>query len=386
MNRIYKTSEIITCFISLCIFSSCESGDGQIIFQERLVSTLHINVENAENVFATDIFSEYKMIELITPDEFYLGRINKIINQDSILYVIDKELSVRINSYDFSGKFLNSFSFNDLPYAPIGIISDFDVFENNGIVKVHLNDPSTRTFITLNEELKFESITKFPNSFMHFRMTKNHIFQFRNEMAYNQEDSTLFYNFLVTDHLGGMQQGIDKFIIPVGEKIRYAPREPLYKNHNDIFFNKWANDTIYTFKQGFIRPLLYIDFGDKSIRHHPNIDPLHLVDFTIENPRAIATGITNSIYTDDFVFFQFIYDLDVHFGMFHWDSKKLIIGNNLALTEGDAVPYPITYNQGYFVSFIDDTQLSIEKYKTHEINLINEVVTNGKIYAIIFKY
>ena len=380
MKNIY----ILIILIYLLIFS-CSRSESLIYEVKEDIAVLKINISNITDKTVLEIFRNYKLLKLNNPDSLFMGKIDKIINYDETIYVLDKEFAGLINSYDYEGNLKNSFSFWDLPYENTTSISDFDVQKINDSIRVFVLDSPNRNMLVLNEGLELIQVIKYPNSSFKFKVTEGYTYQFRNEFAHSYEDSALFYNYIISDLNGEIKNHYEKFTIPIGRKVRFTPREPLTKYDKEVLLTKWGNDTIYNFHFDGITPKYYIDFGDYSLSNYPEVGALELVEFAENNPKKVATGITNFVESDEYICFQFFYDRDLKFALYEKSTGELTIANSIGNKPGEILPPPYTYYNGTFISFIDETLLSIKEFKVDGIDLNDEIVNKGSIYVLIFE-
>lgn len=254
------------------MFSSTDytpSGDVKVFDLKNLDFESLIGSELGEYRYS-ELYSKVEYVKLEATEQSSIGEISKmevLPNGDFIIF--DKKHQI-LARFDTNGHFLNLIGSIGKANNEYVKISDFmyDPYTNQIVV----DDAHHRSLKFYNIQGEFTSDIKFDKMFHSFGIIdENHIAVNMNYGDWSKDGETV-YNLHVYDRKGNLLNQYDPY--NTKPKMLYDTSETFkFQNGRLICMNLYL-PTIFTFEQDQIRPLYFIDFGEKQypIEEYKNTD------------------------------------------------------------------------------------------------------------------
>lgn len=354
-------------FLAGCLFVAMISCSERNIRDEESSTRKIYKVSLANQEDQSDSLSFAKMlgnrsyVPLETNEKCFIGSVSKIIFFDSLLYILDKQLSA-VNVFDLHGHF--QFSVGRIGEAP-GEYERLDDMEidsakreillwSNDNMSVFRYDLEGR-FLAQEELLVFGSyLVPYKNNYLVYT-------------GYNFTENGDHVNLVLCSQTGQLL----KTYFPVyssDETISFGFAGFLRANpFGGISFAHALSDTIYHLSDsdGRFYPRFIIDLGDQMWSKHFSI---------FDHQRFLAKGIEydllfNSIYeTPEHLFFSYLKNRQICKGMFLLDNGKLLT-NETFEDDIDFSLFNIPVGQlpsGALITYLKPANIIKEKDKSPE--------------------
>lgn len=358
-------SKLIFLFLLISAFSfSCINESEKIESKEYEI--LEINLNNISGI-------EY--VPLIAPEDKYVGRVRKIVKQDSILGLYDRARN-SLWTFTESGEYVNEVR------IPTG--------RGPGEVE-HLND------IILTSDLTVHALGAF--KIVSYDLFGNFIDEiefdfFIYKIAYDEEKGTIIgyasnnlNERLDNEHVGHNLFWIDdsgeiiKSAIPIAygrEHMGVNVPEKFPDYNDDLYFFPRLVDTVYTINNGEVASRYFIDFGEHSVT-----DKLFDLRYQYSQSKFEWSEFQrNEIFGENYVgLISEFYEADSHiyFSFNTGDRHSVIIDksdNSYSVVKGK-MENDIDYGPTTFYNFVLDNKLFTILYP-HDIKEHLEFLENNE--------
>lgn len=324
----------ITLFILL--ISSCNKSNNVNINNRILnpLENIQINPYEFSNMDLSEIIDSLSYVPLETTDESYIGTIDKLIEFNNRIYILDK-MSNGIFCFSNAGKFV--FKIQRIGKGPGEYIKLYDMEINPFEENLEVLDRSLRKIISF--DLKGNYLEEFRVNYMASNLmivTKNNRFIYTRGADYLQGKEDLNYNLLHISKDGNL---IGKFCENDGENHAMYQKSLLSRiSDTSALFKYGNNDTIYQIINDNVYSRYFIDFGKSQLPS--DFNQKHIEDqIQIMNDGSYAFGIRNFFQNEKFLYFEYahggnskkiIYDLESknykHFKVINNDFNELPLG------------------------------------------------------------
>lgn len=349
-------------FLSCTTFMACSKSEESL--DSQVFETLRIDLRNIKGISMSDYFTGIEYVPLIPPEDKYIGRVRKIVKQDSLIAFFDRARN-SIWIFAETGEYINEVR------IPIG--------RGPGEVE-HLND------IILTSDYNIHALGSF--KIVSYDLEGNFLDEidfdfFIYKLAYDENIDT-FIGYTanhLNEQLRSEHSGHNLFWInSEGEIIKSAVPIPRGREHmgaevpnkfpvfnNKISFFPRLADTVYTINNGEVAPRYYLDFGDHSIT-----DELFELRYQYSSSKFEWSEFQrNEIFGEDYVgLISEFYESDVfiYFSFNTGDRHSIIIDkadNNFSIAKGRIIN-DIDYGPATFYNFLLDGKFYTVLYP-HEI-------------------
>lgn len=240
----------------IALFCSCSIKNSETDYENKIKV---ISVYQAESASPNRFFSLKKIIHLDYCDACIIGEIDKILVDESGIYVSDKNLAKSVKKFDFDGKLIYSIDAAGDGLGKYVLPFDFGITDNNLLIL----DVNQRKF------LRFDK--KSGEYLNEVRIGQYQI----NKFAILAEDMYAY-------HLDGrgLPPGLQKVSAIVANETEISGAMSVWdygntdfmtveqeftKTSHAVLFAKSMNDTIYSVTPNGFLPKYFLDFGDESI-------------------------------------------------------------------------------------------------------------------------
>ena len=244
-------------------------------------------------------FSEFveavEMIPLEFTDESILGEIKKVVLSEDFIFVMERDNSAGIYTFDRSGKFLYRIGNRGQGPKELVDVADFSINEKDRLIYI-FDGARTKVFVFSFDN---EFIKTIPMDYYATNMEYQDglFYLYREDADYGAP----LYSLVIKDLEGNL---VEKYYpmpkLPSIHECVFCKRE------NDILFAQDMNDSVFVLSDGKLSPLYYIDYKDKSMKPEDREDiKLHVrpaIDVLLEK-KTIA-GIKGIFEIHDKVFIK----------------------------------------------------------------------------------
>ena len=244
-------------------------------------------------------FSEFveavEMIPLEFTDESILGEIKKVVLSEDFIFVMERDNSAGIYTFDRSGKFLYRIGNRGQGPKELVDVADFSINEKDRLIYI-FDGARTKVFVFSFDN---EFIKTIPMDYYATNMEYQDglFYLYREDADYGAP----LYSLVIKDLEGNL---VEKYY-PMS-KLPSIHECVFCKRENDILFAQDMNDSVFVLSDGKLSPLYYIDYKDKSMKPEDREDiKLHVrpaIDVLLEK-KTIA-GIKGIFEIHDKVFIK----------------------------------------------------------------------------------
>jgi len=237
------------------ILDSCTNKE-QVLESNSLTQIPALNQE----VLPVESFLERKkIIRLEFCEECIIGEINKILTDQTGIYVLDKTISNSIKKFDWKGKFLFSISQTGAGLGNFILPFDFDLVDSSVVV---LDVNQRKMLFYNNEDGVFEKESRFGDfQAMTFASLGDDFFAFH--LDGRNFGPSKHYLGLISD--GKLSADSAKFIFEYGNTDYLSLEQDFSRSNGNLLYSKSMNDTIYEVDKRGFKAKYFLDFGEKAI-------------------------------------------------------------------------------------------------------------------------
>lgn len=214
---------------------------------------------NQELLAVEKLLERKEIIRLEYCEECIIGEVNKILTDQTGIYVLDKTISNSIKKFDWKGKFLYSISQTGSGLGNFILPFDFDLVDSSVVV---LDVNQRKMLFYNNEDGVFEQERRFGDfQAMTFASLEDGFFAFHLDGR----------NFGPSKHfLGLISQGelpadSAKYIFEYGNTDYLSLEQDFSRSNGSLLFSKSMSDTIFEVNKLGFKAKYFLDFGEKAI-------------------------------------------------------------------------------------------------------------------------
>lgn len=332
-----KSAAILLCGILCLTSTSCQEKRPSLYVEDTHVHPVRVEISDTAFTEVNTLLSLDKYV-VLSP-EVIVGRIQQIIVQNDLIYILDNE--PKICCFDFNGNAVFQIASRGVGPLEFSNIVDFAV--HPALKQVIMYDSGKRR-LTMHDSNtgKYKSETSLKQLAPMKMGMKDGIFFFHNPYNYNYPGSEEYHFSLLYSFTGNKVDG--KFFPHDGITSKYlfggTNEHPFYYNNDVLLYNKLFDAIVYRLESGKIIPAYQIELPNpvplEKIENQ--IDPLDL----IEGPYS---SLLSDIYINDSIlYFTFNYKKYLVSVFYDLEKDKTIYcGNrvNNRPTEDMPVYYPI---------------------------------------------
>jgi hypothetical protein len=299
-----------------------------------------INVSPDDSLFFIDsLLSEPRFIKLETNNNCLIGKIDKIICDDSLLFVIDQTISHTIFIYDLSGKFKGKISKRGK--GPREFLEIMDVAIVPSKKQLALLDVRSRKINYYSYQGEFLSYKKIPFLFTGFTYINTNTIAYYTGTASNYKTPFIDRNMLVvaTDKDEILSKRIPLTHNQINSSFSFETKfAPLWKFGNQVIFNPRYSDTLFRVGRDTLFGEYYFNMNGKNIPYDKkaNLDDKMFRELT--KKYSFLNG--NVIDLKDYLYAAMATPTGYHHIFYSKRTRKTISGYNFKM-------------RGPFYSFFD---------------------------------
>lgn len=251
MGKLLKYFVFLICFIFL---SSCKKSESHVWDEKG--ELWNCTEFSDDSLVLSTLVKSYRLLPLETNDTSLLGGINKIVYQDSLVYLLDKRFTSKVFAFSANeGKFVRKFGEIGNGPGEYSNIDDFSIDEKKRKIYM-LADRNRLITYTLDGDYVMEK--QLPFMATHFEYMMNRFF-FICDLS--DED-----NLLITDiNLNLLSSHFPNDVYKSNYRILI---HPLQKKENELLFHRFLDNRIYRINHdGELSIAYHIEFGANSMCH-----------------------------------------------------------------------------------------------------------------------
>ena len=246
-------------------------------------------------------FSEFaeavEMIPLEFTEESILGEIKKVVLSEDFIFVMERDNSAGIYTFDRNGKFLYRIGSRGQGPKELVDVADFSINEKDRLI--YIFDGARTKVCVFSFDNEFIKTIPMDYYATNMEYQDGLFYLYRERASYG----TPPYSLVIKDLEGNL---VEKYYpmpkLPSIHECVFCKRE------NDILFAQDMNDSVFVLSGGKLSPLYYIDYKDRSMAPEDRMDIKHDVRRSIDvllEKRTIA-GIQGVFEIHDKVFIKSI--------------------------------------------------------------------------------
>jgi len=337
----------------------------------------------------TTILREYNLENLTKSVDFLflnptkegelISSIDKMKVKDDFFYILSRKNQFLLQIFDIRSTLLFSSSkvYDSLERQIF--VNDFDIYRN----ELYVLDSKKQLISVFDAKNKFSLLRRIKLNFYAQRIaiTVNGIFVYKNSQAVNFENKKFFYNILLLDNKGNLSNGYEPFDIPEGSRSITSNTNPFFVFDNNLYYIKPFNDTIFEITDTGIGSF-YVMSNNKTRYTVENLNKGETID---DNQ---VTSPLLFIRNDEMFGYWYSNGSSMSIELFDLQSRKKSINiNGLISKKYGRIPYPVTGENDYFYSIIDDNAISnFGLFDSLDKNLIKRIDENGEVLLIKYKF
>jgi len=248
-------------------------------------------------------------------------------------------------------------------------IETFALWNDNQILVL---DKKNSAFI-LNSSLEIEKRVLLPFKAEKLVVDKDRCYFFTNKNAFDGQNDSTMYEYLVTDRNFNLLKKYRPFKIePFTSRVTSSSDHDFTKSEFGVIHLRDSYDTIFNLTEKGLMPLVKLQF-------HNIYDPKLLgFEATYDDPRAVWL-VANLFNTQDLIYLNYIQGEKFRVGVYDKKAEQLIVMKGEDLNKDYAsVAMPRMHQDGRFYGWFTEEGSS---YMT--LNKSNENTLAGKIYKMI---
>jgi hypothetical protein len=253
-------------FITVVLFSllfSCKDGEKSASIDRTQMESIIIDVEKGKFLPLDSIVENVGFVKLETTDDCLIGSISQLLFTDSLIIIVDKDISKSIFVFNMDGKLKNKVA--NIGNGPgeyveasyVCLIPDKEQI-------VIIDAPQSRVIFYTYAGKYVDMITKMPFLYDYFEYLKsgNIVYNicslFDPQLGKNKDNQLI----LATSE-DNVVYGAFKDIY--SEKFTFTKNKILRKYANEVYFSPNISDTIFEIQDTIIKAKYHIDLGKKKL-------------------------------------------------------------------------------------------------------------------------
>jgi hypothetical protein len=252
---------------AIALLYSCSTKNSN---NETEIHTKMIWVSQAESISSEDIFILKKTIYLDFCDACIIGEIDKMLVDESGIYVSDKNLAKSVKKFDFDGKLIYSIDAAGDGLGKYVLPFDFGITDDNLLIL----DVNQRKFLRFDKK-SGEYLNEVRIG--HYQINKFAILA-EDMYAYHLDGRGLPPGLQKVSAIvaGETEVSGAMYVWDYGNTDFMTVEQEFTKTSHAVLFAKSMNDTIYSVTPNGFVPKYFLDFGDKSIG--PEIKQMEMME------------------------------------------------------------------------------------------------------------
>ncbi|MCH7410553.1 6-bladed beta-propeller [Belliella sp. DSM 111904] len=244
----------INLFISSC---SQKSTKVDLLDEPDAEHIVTVNFDNKSEIKYEDYIEFVKYVKLETTDESLIGAVDKLLFDDDMIFVIDKQVTKSIFVFDDKGKFMHKI--HAVGDGPDKYFSILDVSLDVTNKLICLVDLDGRRIKFYTYEGDFIENLRMPFLFSSMIHLTDDQFVFNSGLSANQDKEEIDgYSLVVADMEGKVSY---KAFEDRNHNFSFSIHDPLQNSGSDIFYNPRYSNVIYSISQEGASPFYKIDMG-----------------------------------------------------------------------------------------------------------------------------
>jgi hypothetical protein len=303
--------------------------------------------ESTEQKVSNLIQDNYFLVPLQTNDSSLIVKIEKVVLDQDILFILDPLSPQPVKVFDSKGKHLRNIGRKG--GGPGELNNPIDMFIDEKYVFIYDNPEKL---------LRFDRLGNFVDSqktgVAGFRIEKN------KDKGYVFINGGTESNLVTTDANFGSSKSFFPYQNRTVDQLILSPLSKL--QDGTVIYRRYLNDTIFSIsEQGKPVSHLFIDHGDKAFKPDPSINPDQLEE------RMVEYSI-NQLFLEntDHQVLYFLRSMNPYFSVRNKKSQKTYLINFMNLDNDLTFTNPLAFTFGtsdWFVASIDPSQLPADRIK-----------------------
>lgn len=292
-----------------------------------------INVKfSNEDIFIDTILTRPRIIKLETNNSCLIGNIDKILFDDSLIFVVDRTISQAIFIYNFSGKLQGKISQRGKgPKEFIGIWDATLIPERKQVALLDLISSKVNYY---SYEGEFETKKRLPFQFNGFTYIDLNTIAYYTGRSVNRNIPSIDNHKLViaSDKNEITSKSTPLTLNQINGKFSYETQfAPLWKFGNKVYYNPNFSDTIYRIAKDSLIGEYYFNMNGENI---PNGKKNTLDDYTF-NELAKKYSFINGdfIALDDYLYIAIARPAGYHYLYYSKKTGRVISGDNYSMSD-----------------------------------------------------
>ena len=266
--------------------------------------------EKPRSVFETGIIRDVQLVKLES-DSCIVGRIDKIICNDSLLYMLDRSITKEVFIFTRDGRFIRKISKQG--HGKYEYTQLWDIFfdkSNNALCLLSRYDQKIISFTPDGNKVLGE--TNLPKMFGHIVPTNNGFIGYMNNYSQNPNMPN---NIWTMDKSFNLLDGYIR-IDPQLESTSHLDVNTMSVYGDATYFKPEYENTIYEIKDGKISERYKLDFGEKTFPDLSTVSCNNKEEWSKLVMEKI-TNIYNYEETDDYILAEFVLDGQIRLGIYN---------------------------------------------------------------------
>ena len=299
-SHIIKLHCIFACFL----FLSCTENTDT-------ATTISFNPKTERHsVFKTGVIKRVKLVKLES-DSCIIGEIDKIICNDSLLYILDKYIAKEVFIFTKDGHFVNKISRQG--HGKYEYTQLWDIFYDKDKNTLCLLSRSDEKILSFSPDGKrIISTSRLPRMFNSVMPTSGGYIGY---MGNSIPDPNIPFNIWTMDKSFNLIEGF----LPVAPQLRgrsYMGVNSMSAYRDVIYFKPEYNNNIYQIKEGKVSKRYILDFGSKTVPDLSTIDRDVEMGLSILGMKTVS-NIYNYIETEEYILMDFVMDAQRWLGIYN---------------------------------------------------------------------
>ena len=363
-------------FIALLLFIVVASCNTDNEFKNEIPKS---NIEINRKINCSDVLSLNRIVKLETSQKSIIGNIDEVVINDSLIYVLDKNITKSVFIFNDKGQFVNKISKNGKgPNEYIRISSfTYDIYNKELLIV----DPAGRKLLIFSEMGIFKESIRLDDYFEFIHVLDKDHFIF-----YSNFNSRKRKQFSISNKTG---QILKRFRKIHKKHFGWGYSYNVFCGNNDItLFTVPYDNTIYSVlgnkPEGFFSFAFngYFINSDANSMSRNESDKLYL---EIAKGKKIITALEGLLQVDNILYFSFNYKAQIHSVFYDIEKGKIIQAgiltsdmNNLFIGENK----PIGQSKDELIFLLEPIK-ELKRY--NRLRTIAKYAQYTKKYKVLFE-
>ena len=284
------------------LLASCVNTSNEVI-------TISFNPKaKKRSVFETGIIKGVKLVKLES-DSCIVGKIDKVLCNDSLLYILDRYITKEVFIFTTEGRYVNKISrYGHGKYEYIQLWDIFFDKEKNALCLLSDYDQKIISFTPDGKKVLGES--KLPKAFSYMLPINDGYIGY---MQNNAQNPSMPYNIWTMDKSFNLIDGFVR-IAPQLECQGESQVRALSAYKDVVYFKPEFDNNIYQIKDGKISLRYILNFGSKTVPNLSTIDRDVEMGLMLLRMKTVAN---NYIETNKYLLMDFIMDDEYFMGIYN---------------------------------------------------------------------